>query len=339
MVGRMKRVMGTDKAVLILADEHGAGLDLDSMVVRGILGQHLQDWWFERLERLGDVAFRTGNVVVEAHPEHRAWLLCAPVRVRNRPLGLLGAINPEERPFLNEQIDFAAILSAFAATAIENARLAEQSRYVMLASERDRIAREMHDGVVQSLFSVSLGMELCKKQALVDSEGAVRRLDLLQGQLNSAMTELRRFIYDLRPMKLKELGLVGAIEYWVREVTTGREIHGKVVTSRDLPRMSPSEEACLYSVTKEAVSNVVKHSSAKLFEVKIDSDGDMVMLQVIDDGCGITSRTTGAEPGQPGLGIDSMRERVSREGGRVSIDQLIGGGTRVAVEIRTGVSR
>ena len=80
----------------------------------------------------------------------------------------------------------------------------------------------MHDGVVQSLFSISLGLEICKKQVFRDPQMVATRLDDLQSHLNVAMTELRRFIYDLRPMKLAELGLSGAIEYWIREVTLGR---------------------------------------------------------------------------------------------------------------------
>ena len=140
IVERAKRVSDTDKAVLVLADEHGGPLDMDSMTVRGQRTQHLQEWWQERLEAIADQVFESHRVAVEFHPEQDAWFLASPIRVKDHPIGLICAINSADRPFTEVQVDFLAILSAFAATAIENARLAEQSKYVLLASERDRIA-------------------------------------------------------------------------------------------------------------------------------------------------------------------------------------------------------
>ena len=290
IVDRAKRITDTDKAVLVLADEHGDHLDLDTMVVRGRRDQHAQEWWQGRLEVLGDRLFQAGEMVVEKHADEGAWLLCCPIIVQNHPIGLLCGINREEHPFTRLQQDFYSILVAFAASAIENARLAEQSRYVLLASERDRIAREMHDGVVQSLFSISLGLEVCKKKVLYDAEGVAERLDELQQHLNTSMGELRRFIYDLRPAKLTELGLVRATEYWVREVTLGRPIRGKVTVDGEPPRFTPSQEACLYRVTKEAVSNVVRHSGASEFEVRITFAPDGARVDIVDGGNGFRRR-------------------------------------------------
>ena len=194
--------------------------------------------------------------------------------VRERPIGVLGAINSSDRPFTSQHTDFLSVLAAFAASAIDNAQLAEQSRHVLLSSERDRIAREMHDGVVQSLFAVSLGLELCKKQVLRDPVAVSARLEELQERLNMSMTELRRFIYDLRPMKLAELGLIGAVEFWIAELTEATPVRSRVILEDAMPLMSPAEEACLYRVTKEAVSNAVRHSNATLIEVRIGfSDG------------------------------------------------------------------
>lgn len=332
IVERAKRVTDTDKALLVLADEHGENLDPDTIVVRGRRSQHAQEWWQERLEHIGDSVFETGEAVVEEHPDQDAWLLCNPVLVQDRPIGLLCTINSADRPFTLVQREFLAILSAFAASAIENARLAEQSRYVLLASERDRIAREMHDGVVQSLFSISLGLELCKKQVVRDPQGTAERLDELQQHLNTSMAELRRFIYDLRPMKLTELGLVGAVDYWVSEITQGRPVRGRVVVDGDLSTLSPSEEACLYRVAKEAVSNVVRHASAESFEVRISRQNGNASLAVIDDGCGFdTSRIMATDTN--GIGLRSIAERVKRDGGELHIESGGDSGTELRVTL------
>jgi len=335
IVESAKRVSETDKAVLVLADERDGSLDMDTMVVRGRRHQHLQEWWQDRLAPLSDRVFASHEVVVEPHPEHGAWLLASPIRVKDHPIGLICAINSSSRPFSDLQLALLAMLSAFAASAIENARLAELSRYVLLASERDRIAHEMHDGVVQSLFSISLGLELCKKQVFQDSPLVATRLDGLQSRLNEAMTELRRHIYDLRPMKLAELGLAGAIEYWIREVTLGRDIKGMLVVEPSLPPLSAATEACLYRVARESVSNVVRHSRAGHFEVRLSGKGDLVRLAILDDGHGFDAASVIDDSG-PGLGLKSIRDRVDREGGVLTVESTPASGTRIAIELRSG---
>lgn len=335
IVDRAKLITGADKAVLVLTDDHGESLDFDSMVVRGARDQHLQSWWQERLEAIGTHLSQAGEVLIEEHPEHGAWLLACPIVLKGHPIGLLCAANDISRPFTRVQQDLYSILVAFAGSAIENARLAEQSRYVLLASERDRIAREMHDGVVQSLFSISLGMEVCKRQVYADQSACVARLDELQQHLTMTMTELRRFIYDLRPAKLAELGLVGAAEYWVREVTLGRDVRGRVTVEGELIRLSPSQEACLYRVTKEAVSNVVRHSGADSFTVRIRFEPDSARVDIVDNGHGFDV-TAVSESGTEQIGIRSIRQRVDREGGRFAIDSTSESGTTVTVQIPVG---
>jgi len=332
IVERAKVIADTEKALLVLTEEHSERLDLETVVVRGRRDQHSQDWWGRRLDILSEAVFSTAQPLVEAHPEHHAVLLASPLLVKDRPIGMLCAINSTDRPFSHEHIDFAQILSAFAAAAIENARLAEQSRYVLLASERDRIAREMHDGVVQSLFSISLGLELCKKQIHRDPAGVAERLDDLQAHLNTSMTELRRFIYDLRPMKLTELGLVDAIEYWITEITQGRPVRGKLVVVGTMPRLDPAEEACFYRVAKEAVSNIVRHAGASSFEVRIENAEPVVRMTISDNGNGFDAGLV-MDGGTRGLGLRSISDRVARDGGNLDIASAAGRGTVLVVEL------
>jgi len=338
IVERAKRVTDTDKAVLILADEHGEMLDVETIVVRGRRTMHPQEWWLQRLEEVADDVFATGRVLLEPHSEESAWLLCCPVRVKDRPVGLIAAINSAERPFSTVQIDFLAILSAFAASAIENARLNEQSRYVLLASERDRIAREMHDGIAQSLFSISLGLELCKKQVMREPAAVGVRLGELQDHLNTSLSELRRFIYDLRPMKLAELGLTGAIDYWIREVTLGKPLRGRLVVDGVAARLDPGQEACLYRIAKEAVSNVVKHARATEFTVHIDYHEDSVRMEITDDGRGFDVPETLDTGADRGIGLRSIMDRVEKEGGRFELRSSPESGTTLTVELLVGGS-
>lgn len=330
---RAKEITGSDKVVVLLTEEHGRHLDHDTIVVRGRRSQHPQSWWERRLEDLGEEAFASCAPVVESHDETGALLFASPILVKDRPVGLLCAIDAKEHRPSRGHIDFMGVLSAFAASAIENARLAEQGRYVMIASERDRIASEMHDGVLQSLFSMSLGLELCKKQLSRDPDQVAERLDELQDQLKSAMTNLRRYIYDLRPMKLAELGLAGAVEYWMRQITVGAALQGRLRVSGPLETLSPAEEACLYSVAKEAVSNVVRHAGAGSLEVMIELKQGVVVLSVSDDGVGFDPSRASE---QGGMGLGNIKDRVTREGGSLEITGSGEGGTRLKVELPVG---
>jgi signal transduction histidine kinase len=330
-------ITDTDKAILVLTHGNTRTLDFSTMVTRGRMGAHLQDWWEARLQSLATAAFSAGTQVLDEYPYEDAIILGSPVVVGRRPLGLLCAINSESRPFTEEQAAFVQILSAFAAAALENARLAERGNYALLASERDRIAREMHDGVVQSLFSISLSLEVCKKQVRRDADGVAAILDRLQEQINNAMSDLRRVIYDLRPMKLGELGLVGAVEYWVTEITRGRPVFGSVVVSEGFPQLTGAEEACLYRVAKESVSNVVRHAGATSFSVELQHGDGWASVTITDNGDGFDA-TMVMRGGTEGLGLKSSSDRVAREGGTLTVTSVAGAGTTVHARLPVGGS-
>jgi len=231
--------------------------------------------------------FRDGYPLCDVDHEQNAWLLAVPVRVQGEPLGVLITINALDHSLLTEHSAFLSMLGAFAAVSIANARLAEESRHAMLAGERERIAREMHDGISQSLFSVSLGLELAKRQVVKDPLQARRTLEDIENQLSASAGELRRLVYDLRPKDLQELGLVESVRTWVREATYGDGVRGVVEVEGQAVRLSPSQEACLYRVAKEAVSNGVRHSDCRRITVLITYAPDCVTLTVSDDGKGI----------------------------------------------------
>jgi len=337
IVDRAKRVTDTEKAILLLTREDSDELDFDSLVVRGRRDQHVQESWQALIRQEAPSAFANGYITLATNPETRAWVAYSPIRMQSRRIGMLVAINSRDRRFSQQQLEFLAVLGAFAASAVENARLAEESRYVLLASERDRIAREMHDGISQSLFSISLGLELAKKQALKDPVGVSSRLGDLQDQLNRSMADLRRVIYDLRPLKLREMGLSRSIEMWVREATAGRDVAGSVQVSGGERPLTPSAEACLYRVAKEAVSNVVRHAGGGRLMVSIEYADDAVMLTVTDDGKGFLAEEVikKALPGT-GIGLRSMRERMAAEGGTLGLVSTPGEGTTIRAELPTG---
>ena len=335
IVERAKRVTNTDKAVLLLTSEHGDELDFETLNVRGARAEHPEDWWSPRLQSLAPEVLHNGRTFLDHDPGQRAWMLYAPIKIKERAIGLLCAINDETRPFTEYETEYLAILSSFAGSAVTNARLTEQNKYVLLASERDRIAREMHDGIAQSLFSISIGLEVLKKQAIRQDYGSLEhRLEELQDELGTSMIELRRVIYDLRPAKLQELGLVDAIKQWLKEASKGHDIEGRVVVKGEQRLLTGSAEACLYRVAKEATSNVVKHSGARSFTVDIEYGQHVVILTVTDDGMGFDVEQARRRSARyASVGLESITERVRTEGGSLEISSELGEGACVRVEL------
>ncbi len=163
--------------------------------------------------------------------------------------------------------------------------------------------------------------------------GVSDRLEELQDAVDVSRSELRRFIFALRPVKLQELGLVGAIEHWVYQVTSGKPARGRVRVSGTKRTLRPATEAALYGVAKEAAGNIIRHADATWFEVGIDFSDEGVRLWVIDDGRGFDVAEVYGVDGSEGLGLRSIRERMSREGGVVAVRSTPQGGTRVEVRV------
>jgi len=336
IVDAAKRFTGTEKVVLCLVDESVDAVQLDesSIVVRGSRLEHDESWWGPWLPAAAAHVFADGEPYFEVSEIERAWCLAVPVRVQDRPLGILCAINSVTHRLRQEQTAFLSILGAFAASSIENARLAEESRYALLASERERISREMHDGIAQSLFSISLSLELCKRQVMRDPAGVSRKIAEIQEQLEMSQGEIRRYIYDLRPAKLQELGLAGAIDYWLQKIRPD-DAHGVSLVVHGASRHLGAEvETCIYRVAREATTNAVKHASASRVDVVLEYEPDGATVSVIDNGCGfdVAAATATSQAGGT-LGLRSLSERVERAGGEISITSEPGRGCVVRARI------
>jgi signal transduction histidine kinase len=336
VVDEAKRLIETDKAVLCLVDDYGDGTVIDqrTIVVRGRRSEYPEEWWLAELEGVSGEVFEEDSPRVTYDRSERAWLLCVPVKTQDRPIGLLAAINSHAHGFNDEQIAFLAILGAFAGSAIENARLASEARISLLAGERSRISREMHDGLSQSLFSLALGMEVCRKQILRDPDKAYEKIGELQSLLSESQTELRRYIYDLRPVSLDRLGLVGALEFAIAEITEGGHLRGRLVVMGSERPLAPAAEACLFRVAQEAMANVAKHARARYFRVALSFEHDSVDLAIEDNGRGfnVERAQSGADEGRS-LGLRSIRERAKAEGGTVEVMSKRGYGTSVRVHL------
>ncbi len=320
VVDETKKLIGTDKAILCLLSSGGLGLsgDENGVFVRGRRDQYPETWWRAQLGEAAANAIRRRAPVVDIRGG--AWLVTVPITVRSRPIGVLSAINPITRRFSDDQIALMAVLGAFAGTAVENARLHSQSHYALLADERRRIAKEMHDGLSQSLFSASLEIDVCRKRLHSDPQDVCGRLDRVQAIVVRSLTELRRYIYDLRPVSLSKLGLVGAIEMRVQEIAGANDLSIRVYVEGQERPLPPGVESCIYRVAQEATSNVAKHARANRAVLVLTYRPSGIEFLIEDDGRGFdVGRASERADNDECMGLRSMRDRVFAEGGSFQV--------------------
>ncbi len=213
---------------------------------------------------------------------------------------------------------------------IANQQLVESAATIeslAIVDERNRLARELHDSVSQSLYGLVLSSEAARRNlASGHTEGISEELDAMSGAARSALAEMRLLIYELRPSEIEEHGLQRALETRLATVErrAGLQTELEYEVSRDLPIRTEIE---LERIATEALTNVVRHSHATRVKVVIRQQGDGVVLDVRDDG-------TGFDPGAAatGFGLRGMRERAERLGGTLVIQSRPDEGTFVQVE-------
>ncbi|MEU3452908.1 sensor histidine kinase [Micromonospora sp. NPDC006766] len=188
--------------------------------------------------------------------------------------------------------------------------------------ERQRIARELHDEIGQSLTVVLLGL----KRAVDRAPDELRdELHAVQETLRSSIDDVGRVARRLRPDVLEDLGLLSAMNALATDFS---QLSGVPVVRRakpDLPPLSPEKELVIYRIAQESLTNVARHARAGRVELSLRSEADAVVLRVADDGLGEVSRE--------GAGIRGMRERAMLIGARLSITAVPGTGTEVRLTV------
>jgi signal transduction histidine kinase/ligand-binding sensor domain-containing protein len=197
-------------------------------------------------------------------------------------------------------------------------------------AERSRLARELHDSVTQSLYSVTLYADAAKRLLSAEQwEKAAENLNKAGTTAKEALGEMRSLVYELLPPILEQEGLVAALESRLEAVEgrAGLETHLNVESGDRLPA---EVEAGLYGVAQEALNNTLKHAHASKVAISLQQDGKAVRLEVADDGVGFDPQ---AAETRGGLGLRGMAERVEQMGGRLEIQSEPGEGTSVQVTV------
>jgi signal transduction histidine kinase len=287
-------------------------------------------------------------------PLHRimgapAWdaFAAVPLVVRGRAVGVLNAFyEPGEAP-TTAALEFLEAMADQAAMAVDSADLLARSRHDAQIAERARLARELHDSVVQQVFSMRMHAKALQAQVApgrtIRTEQVRAVTDELLELAQTALTDLRGLVLQLHPVELVERGIVGAVRSHAEAVrgTSGLQVDVDVDLSPDAADLPVDLQEDLYRVVQEALHNVVKHAGATRAWVRIRTSGppDEVLVEVRDDGSGLDAERMRAG----GLGLVSMRERAQRWGGSMDIgntnDGTDDGGQGCCVRVRVPMRR
>jgi len=216
----------------------------------------------------------------------------------------------------------------------ETKQAEETQRELAVLEERNRLARELHDSVTQSLYSVTLFAEAARRQS---ESGEWERVTDYLGQLGEtsqqALKEMRLLVYELLPLDLENEGLIGALQQRLDAVEGRAGVEARLIVEGEIS-LRPDLEACLYRVALEALNNSLKHAAATKITVRVAADSERVSLSIEDDGKGFDQQ---ALPDRGGMGLTSMLERTNEVGGTLEILSEPGKGTTVRVTVATSV--
>ena len=294
---------------------------------RGVLGVLQQDKATLRLRRLQDHPSSVGFPA--NHPPMHSFL-GTPILYRGVSLGNLYLTEKEgDAEFTSDDEEAIRTLAAQAAIAIENARLYEQLERVSALEERHRIGMDLHDGVIQSLYGVSLLLEDVSARTASEPEEARKGLEKAVDRLNAAIADLRNYVLGLRPVRGSDRPLTESLPTLAAQARSNALIDVEVVVSPQAAAAldQPGREAAFY-IAADALGNIQRHARAHRAAVRLDQNDSAVVLEIEDDGVGFDY-----ERAVEGHGLRNMRERAFAVGGRLNVRTEPGRGSRIRFEL------
>jgi signal transduction histidine kinase len=286
----------------------------------GVLGLVIRENRVIRLDSISDHPESIG--FPPHHPPMRSFL-GVPVVAGASPFGNL-YLTEKEGGFTDDDVIFAEALSRIAGSAVTRVRLHERLRSIALVEDRERIARDLHDTVIQDLFAVGLGIQNIAE--LVADPNAAAALDDAVDRLDGAVERLRSYIFELRTNRGRR-----QLDERLQELVSrmGSAYPTRVTLDIDIGQLQdePIEDEVV-KIVSEALSNALRHAAATRIEVGVAVKGDWCVVVVEDDGRGF-------DRGQvtTGMGLANLEARTARLGGTVDIESTPGVGTRVEARL------
>jgi signal transduction histidine kinase len=285
--------------------------------------------------RLDDMAADPRSVGFPPHHPPMKTLLGVPVRARGRIIGnlyLSGKANRE--PFTDRDEEMVRFLATQAAVAVENADLQEETRLraesLTRLEERDRIAMDLHDGVIQTVYAVALHLEDIAERLPASAESMRPEVERAMSDLDRVIQEIRGYIFDLRPRVSHVGDLPSALRQLIDNVRVNALINAELEIREPFTAVESDAEAlAIFHIAQEALNNVMKHSRADRVRVSLIDSQEIVELKIADDGVGF-DRSAESDHKQ---GFRNMRDRARSVGAEFTCRSKVGEGARIVVRL------
>ena len=266
------------------------------------------------------------------HPPMTSFL-GVPISIKGVSLGRLYLTNKIDADDFSEADQ--ALVETFAlhaAIAMENARLHEQLQRLAVVDERERISRDLHDGIIQNLYAVGLALEDVPEIMVDDQDEATARVERSIDSIHLAIQDIRNFIFGLRPGLLEGTSLIGGLAALVDEYRHNSLIDLELVVPEPVTEPSFEVISQLLAIVSESLSNVVRHSRASraMVVLAVADDGRGCEVRIDDNGVGFNPAGVGKLGHQ---GLANIRNRAGQIGGSIMIDSQPGAGSHVVVRI------
>ncbi|TET33603.1 MAG: GAF domain-containing protein [Anaerolineales bacterium] len=259
-------------------------------------------------------------------------LVCAPLIAPGKVTGVLSLAFKGPRPVEDREVGLLGAVGAGVGIAVENARLYRRARRVAVLEERERIGMDLHDGIIQSIYAIGLSMEYARLTFEDKAPEVAGRIEQAIDGLNKVIRDIRTYILDLQPSRIRTDDLPEALGRLVREFKANTLVDVELKIDEDaLEYIQDQPAEVLFHIAQEALANTAKHARASrvLVSLRQSSKSDLT-LQIIDNGHGFEVES---QPDLLGHGLSNMQERARQLGGELEVVSSPGEGTTVTVRI------
>ncbi len=282
----------------------------------------------------------TKHPLAAGFPQHHPLmksLLGVPIFSKGELIGALYLTDKQDgSEFTDIDRQLIEMLALHAAIAIENAHLYEKTQRLAILEERERFARDLHDGIIQSIYGVGLTLDNAKALLPSKDDAARAQIDISLKSLAVVINDLRNYIFDLRPQALKSKGLYARLEGLVKELKVNTLLPIHVQIDPDInSHVTDLQASHLFHIAHEALSNAARHARPKKIGVSLTRQDDVITLEVEDDGIGFAPPETIVH-GHHGLA--NMQKRASILNADIQIETAPNQGTHLTL-ILTGISK
>lgn len=320
------KLTGASKAVISLLDQSTG--DLVIRETFGVSIPHNEVMPVGSSKAHAVIGRRRGEVVADLanDPEVRADVIgklgspksgaLVPLVVRGEGIGALAVYDRSDgETFDEDDLVILQTLANYTAIALENERLTEALRDLAVLEERERISKELHDGVIQSIYSVGLSLQGSLTLLKNDPPRAEERVDAAIAELDNVVRDVRSYIFELQPKMVEKKGFSAAISELVRDLEVNTLAHTMIdLDEAACVSIAATDKAHLLQFVREALSNIARHAQASEVVLSCGVIGDHVELRIDDDGIGFDPVSV-----KRGHGLTNMEDRAGRVGGKLEI--------------------